>query len=303
MIESLQTVLLALAASINSGHGQVVIETQSISSPAVIMALETARRRSVSVSVVLGAKAEYTLDDKGRPRGGNRPYDSGPQGWELRALDAMNASVFIPPKWSELDRPVFEPGIEMNAHFALVDKRWAALCTAPFSSTENGICWSTTDQAMIDALLGLNSVDSTDDLSSGIEADISKKLTSRDLIVTPGNAADFYMLLRQPWRNVAVSNLTEGKALDALLHAGTVGTFWMAPNGAYSRTAIEKLKRAGWAINPLSKPFTGIVLTSSKMAFIGSQKIDQTQIEKSRGLGLVLAPQHVQQIEQILQIR
>lgn len=303
MIDSLQSVLLALVATINSSQGTIRLETQSLSAQPVIMSLEGARKRGVPVSVVLGAKADYTLDATGQPTGGNRPYDSGPQGTEIRALDAMKASVFIPPKFSELDRPVFEPGVEMNANFALVDSRWATLCTAPFGAAMQGICWASSDQAYVNALSSLNMADQSDDLSPQIETEVAQKLATKDLILTPGNAADFYMLLRQSWRNVVLSTLNEGKALESLLSAGAPGTLWISPNGAYARTALEKMRRAGWTVSTLQKPFTGIALTGSKMAFIGSQKVDPAQIEKSRALGIVLPPKHATQIEQILQIR
>jgi hypothetical protein len=303
MIESLDAVLLALTMAVNAASGDIRIQTQSLAAPKVLMALEGARKRGVNVSVVLGAKAEYTLDSSGQPMGGNRPYDSGPQGMELRALDAMRAKVFIPPRFSELDRAVFESGVEMNANFAVIESRWAALCTAPIGIAAQGICWATEDKNTIAALISLNTVDESDRSTDSIEADIGKTLATKDLVLTPANTDDFYFMLRQPWRNVIMSHLVDGKALDALISSRTPATFWMAPNGSYARSAIDKLKRSGWTIANLQKPFLGMVLTNSKMAYIGSQSVDAFQIEKSRGLGIVLNPRHVPKIESILQIK
>ncbi|MDT8992850.1 hypothetical protein RQP54_18395 [Curvibacter sp. APW13] len=303
MIESLHAVLIALASAVQGAQGMVRIETQAIAAPSVIMALEGARKRGVPVSVVLGAKAEYTLDAKGQPTGGNRPYDSGPQGMELRALDAMKAAVFIPPRFSELDRPVFEPGIELNASFAIVDSRRASLCTGAFSIGNAGVCWTTSDPGVVSALIGLHDTDRTDGVSESVEASVSKKLAAQDMILTPANSADFLLLLRQPWKQVVASHLGDGSALEALLASRMPATLWTAPNGTYARTALDRLRRAGWQIRQLPQPFSGTVLVGSKMAYIGSQKVEQAHLEKSRGLGIVLGQQHIARIEQTLQLQ
>lgn len=302
MIETLQTVILALVAAINSAQVEVRIETQALRSPSVITALENARKRDVAVRVVLGAKADFTLDSTGMPTGGNRPYDTGPQGAELRSLDAMQASVYIPPRFSEIDRPIFEPGVEMNAAFAVVDSKWAVLCTAPFNtSIGSDVCWRSNEQKFVTNLLALHRSDSEPSVDRTDEV-LATTLASRDLVLTPDNSKDLIYLLSQRWTNVVVSRLGDGKALDALLQAPP-GRLWLSPDGLYSRTALQKMKSAGWSVSKLQKPFAGVVLTSPRAIYMGAQKLDDLHISKSRSLGILLSSKYAAQVEQLLQIK
>ncbi|CAM8644591.1 Phospholipase D-like domain containing protein [Comamonadaceae bacterium] len=300
MIESIQAALLALVAAINTAKVDIRIETQALKSPTVITALESARKRGVAVQIVLGAKADFSLDARGQPTGGNRPYDTGPQGSELRALDAMKASVFIPPQFSELDRPVFEPGVEMNAAFAVIDSKWGLLCSSPFNTnTRSDICWRSSEQAFVTALVDLHKADQS---ITTIDPVIAKSLATKDLVVTPTNSHDFNFLLHQKWRHVVVSYLSDGEGMQALL-AAPPATLWTSPAGVYSRLALVKLQRAGWTIKELPNAFSGIALISPRAVYVGSQKLDDLHLGKSRALGVLLSAKHSAQVEQLLQIK
>jgi hypothetical protein len=214
----------------------------------------------------------------------------------------MQASVYIPPRFSEIDRPVFEPGVEMNAAFAVVDSKWAVLCTAPFNtSIGSDICWRSNEEKFVSNLSALHRSDSDQKVDRTDEV-LATTLASRDLVLTPDNSKDFLYLLSQRWTNVVVSRLGDGKALDALLLAPP-GRLWLSPDGLYSRTALEKVKAAGWSVQRLQKPFSGVVLMSPRVIYLGAQKVDDLHITKSRSLGILLSSKFAAQVEQHLQIK
>lgn len=302
MITSVAAVLVALSIEVGTARSDVVVDTQELRGDALFTALSRAKRRGVKIDVALGAKADFVLDERGNPRGGNRPYDTGPQGRELAVLDAMGARVFIPPQFSELDRPVFDPGVEFNPAFAVVDGKWSAVCSGPLVPNKHAVCWSSTNTKMAQSLLAIHAADTKDSppQTAGSErTELASLAAKADLVLTPENNQDFLLLLRQAWAQVYASHLGHGPALDALRQQSP-GHLWLSQKGDYARGAVESLRSAGWSVSYAQTPFVGTVLLSPKAAFIGSQKLDALHLEKSRGLGVVLAPEHAKAIADTL---
>lgn len=288
MILTLQAALAALVVALGSAHQEVRIASPALASKPVLAALEKSKKAGVVVKVLLGAKPEYVVDANGQPNGSNRPYDKGPQGMELARLDAMRAQVFIPPRFSELGAMDVQPGVEANMSYAVVDHKTTFVCTAPLSVGYTGICWVDDNAGLVAAIEGVHEADFNYKTPPAKQKELVKQAAARDVVVSPEGSADFMTLLKQPWDTLYTSLLSDGQVVDALLKAGRPSRLWLAPRAAHASAAIKRLTAAGWEVKYTQTPFQGTVLVSNKMVYIGSQRLDLEQINKSRDVGLLL---------------
>lgn len=300
MLITLQAALLALVVSVNSAHQEVRIGTQAMKSKALLSAIETSRKHEVEVKVVIGAKADFSLDDSGQPTGGNRPYDNGPQGWELSKLAQAGAQIFIPPKFSELYLPEFQPGVMANMAIATIDHKIVYICSGSFSEGTNGLCWVDENKELVAAVEAVHESDFNDLLKPEIRLNMIKQASNKALLVTPDNKADFYMLLQRPWTTIYTSLLSDGPVIDSLLNRGRRAEIFLTPRAAHSRKAIQRLQNAGWTVSYTIYPFQGTVMQSDEAVFIGTQRLDQLQITKSRDIGIVLPVSAIQQSQTLI---
>lgn len=300
MIQTIATALVSLATAIGTSNVEVRIATPSLTSKSVISSLEKACKVGISAKVILGAKAD--LDEKGEPISMNRPFDNGPQGPEIKRLAAMRAQVYIPPRFNELGPLEFQPGVAANMAYAVVGHESAYLCTGPFSQGINGLCWVDESKPLVEALIGVHEADFNYKIPPNKQAALLQYAVEQDVLVTPERAPDFDAILAMPWQTIHTALLSDGPVVDALLKSNSRAHMWLSPAAPHARTAIQRLRVAGWFIGYTKLPFTGTVMVSSSAVFIGSQRLDNFQIKKSRDVGMMLPSTNATDVRKYLSI-
>lgn len=279
-----------VADSIAKATTEVRISAEGLPSSQLVNTLQAARKRGLAVKIVLGAKPEYVLDSKGQPTGPSRPYEKGPQGPELTALTHADIEVFVPPKFTEIAGDVFQPGVRAHAATAVIDGKQALVCSShPRMSGQNrtGLCVRTEQSDVVQSLLAIHEMDFNYELTATAVAALAKNIKA-PVLLTPGQSSAFVTLLNQADGAIATSELDDGAALQALLDNPNKPVLWLSSMAGPSRAAVAKLKQAGFRVEWSSEPFDGTWIAATGWGFLGSQRITDFQLSKSRDVGILL---------------
>lgn len=288
MLHELGAGLLALAAMIDGAGIEVRIASQALASEPILAAVERARHRAVPVKVVLGATAQFMVDEQGRLTGPNRPYDKGPQGAELKRLDAAGADTYIPPRFNEIGPQGLQRRVQAHMAYGVVDRGRAIVCMAALTSSQlKGLC-VLPDTVQAQAIAGLHQVDHDYVMTLAEAQRRIEALPAADVLATPDMMKTFVALLDRPWAHMFVGLLTDGEAVDALARSAHRPVVWLAANAPHSSQAIAKLRDRGFSVHHSPMAFDGTLLISQAMVFLGSQRLDDWQLRRSRDLGVLL---------------
>lgn len=292
MLLELSAGMVALAALMDAAKVDVRLASQALSSEPVLQAAERVRARGLPVKVVLGAKPQYVLNGRGEPVGPNRPFDKGPQGPELRRLDQAGVQTYIPPRFNEMGPLGLQRGVQAHMAYGVVDSQRAIVCMAALARSQlKGMC-VLPDTVQTKVIAQLHEIDHHPAAPDAVAQRRVQAFEGSGVVATPEMMQVFVGLLDRPWAHMFVGLLNDGEVIEALGRSSHRPAIWLAAGAAHSSQAITKLRAHGFSVQQSEVAFDGTLLVSKSMAFLGSQRIDDQQLRRSRDVGvLVVGPQ------------
>lgn len=288
MLLELGAGLMALASLIDGARSEVRLASPALASETVLQAVERASARGVPVKVVLGATPQYSLDARGGLAGPNRPFDKGPQGAELSRLDAAGAQTYIPPRFNEIGPEGLQRGVQAHMAYGVVDGERAIVCMAALARAQlKGLC-VLPDTVQARAIAQLHAIDHGPAKPTLAAHPGLQTLAAADVVATPDMQKVFVGLLDRPWAHMFVGLLNDGEVIDALARSPHRPVVWLAAQAAHSRAAVAKLRANGFTVEHSPVAFDGTLLVSKSMAFLGSQRLDDQHLRRSRDLGVLV---------------
>lgn len=267
---------------VRSATAELRVQAESLP-PQLRRAFADASRRAVRIRYLLGPRASYTLDARGRPMLPSRPYAQDAQVDEL-AFAGATGELMINPRYSEFDGGGdYRPGARSHA-FYMATSAQAVICTGAPLSRKKILCLSsqTGTSAALAALF-----DSEFDDRAADTTRVTLARQARDhVVVGPDDNAPLLQLLQKPGAMVLTSELDEGRAL-AQLKRGPARML-LLPAMAARTPAAEAARRAGIEVRALDADFDGTVVWTTDRAFVGSQRLTDSALQQDRDVGVLL---------------
>lgn len=263
---------------------RVELRVQAESIPPLLRpVLRDARGRDVRIRYLLGPKASYTLDAKGRPLLAARPYAQGPQAEEL-AFAGTTGELSINPRFAELGPAgEFHAGRRSHAFYA-VSAQAAVLCTGVPRGRTRVLCLSG-NEVLTRALTALFDSEFEDTLPSA-QRDAMVVRAREQLVVGPDDNEPLLALLQMPGAVVLTSEFDHGQALQRLMHGPA--RMLLLPEAVARSQAAEAARRAGVDVRVRRGEFNGTVVWTPDRAFIGSQRLTDAALRHDRDVGALL---------------
>lgn len=263
---------------------RVELRVQAESLPPLLRtALRDASGRDVRIRYLLGPNASYTLDAQGRPLLSGRPYAQGPQADEL-AFASATGELFINPRFSELGPAgEFRPGVRSHAFYVTATEA-AVLCTGVPRGRTRVLCVSG-DEKLARAVAALFNSDFDDVLQSALRE--SLVLHAREqVVVGPDDNEPLLALLQTPGALVLTSEIDHGRALQRIVRGPAEAL--LLPGTAARLPAAEAARHAGIDVRVRRGAFEGTVVWTPGRAFVGSQRLTDSALQRDRDVGVLL---------------
>lgn len=277
---------------VQQARGELRVQAEVLP-PSLRPALESAQQRGVLVRYLIGPKASYTLDAKGRPLVPRRAFENGPNAEDLAFANATG-DVMINPRFSELGlRDTFQPGVRSHAFYLVADR--AVLCTSVPQPPAQSICIAT-GEPVAAALAALHKSEFNDRRA---EKESRSDAAARSLVVGPDDNKPLLALLATPGALVLTSELDQGRAFSALV-AGGNKTLYVHPD-LMRLPAIAAARRAGVKVSARSLRFDGTIVWTPGRAFMGSQRLTDAALARDRDVGLLLQHEGADALRKVLE--